>query len=96
MEWQTPLSTDISFLSGRHDVETLAHTITDVDVLYFHKLSYEDFVDPSKSTRLRAMHSRSNSLVILAQACTTVNRDSVEYVDEVARVCIFVCAWTKQ
>jgi len=96
MEWQTPLSTNISFLSGRHNIETLANIITDVDVLYFHNLSYEDFDDPSKSTRLRALHARSNSLVILAQACTTVNGDSVKYVHEVARVCTVVYGWTKQ
>ncbi len=96
MDWQTPLSTDVSFLNGYHDVETLANTITDVDIPYFHNLSYEDSIDPSKSTRLRAMHARSNTLVIAANVCSPVDEDSVKCVHEVAKVYVFIYARTKQ
>ena len=89
MDWETPLSTDFSLLSGRHNVETLANTITDVDVRYFHNLSYEDLIDPRKSTRLRATHMRTNALFINARACTTVDGGSVKTVVEAAKVCIF-------
>jgi len=96
MDWQIPLLTDVSFLSGHHDVETLANTITDIDVLYFHNLSYEDLIDPRGSTRLRTIHMRSNALVIIAKACTTVDGGSVKSVVEVAKVCILVCACNMQ
>ncbi len=86
MDWQTPLSTDVSLLSGRHDVETLANAITDVDVLYFQNLSYEDLIEPRRSTRLHAIQMRSNTLLVHAIACITVDGDSVKFVVEVARV----------
>ena len=83
------MSTDFSFLSGRHNVETLADTISDVDVRYFHNLSHEDLIDPCKSTKLRATHMRANALFINARACNTVDGGSVKTVVEAAKVCIF-------
>lgn len=88
MDLQNPLPTDVSFL-GRHAVETLANTIMDVDVVHFHKISFEDFIKPVESTALRALDIRWKSLVTNVKACTAFDRNSVNSVVEVAKVCIF-------